>query len=118
MENKIPTAEETRLKYIPNGCVNIKGKGLGDGKPQKKYEDKIKQIKEQRDKEIADSNTQEIIDETAHKQKIAKINADADKKLRDAGKATTDELAQYNLNKIKSTAETVNQFIQSSLDYR
>lgn len=81
------------------------------------YEDKIKQIKEQRDKEIADSNTQEIIDETAHKQKIAKINADADKKLRDAGKATTDELAQYNLNKIKSTAETVNQFIQSSLDY-
>ena len=41
MENKIPTAEETRLKYIPNGCVNIKGKGLGDGKPQKKYEDTL-----------------------------------------------------------------------------
>jgi hypothetical protein len=41
MENNIPTAEETRLKYIPNGCVNIKGKGLGDGKPQKKYEDNL-----------------------------------------------------------------------------
>ena len=41
MENKTPTAEETRLKYIPNGCVNIKGKGLGDGKPQKKYEDTL-----------------------------------------------------------------------------
>ena len=41
MENKTPTAEETRLKYIPNGCVNIKGKGLGDGKPQKKYEDAL-----------------------------------------------------------------------------
>jgi hypothetical protein len=41
MENKIQTAEDTRLKYIPNGCVNIKGKGLGDGKPQKKYEDNL-----------------------------------------------------------------------------
>jgi hypothetical protein len=41
MENILPTAEETRLKYIPNGCVNIKGKGLGDGKLQKKYEDTL-----------------------------------------------------------------------------
>jgi hypothetical protein len=35
------TAEEIRLKYIPNGCVNLKLIGGGDGKPQFKHEKKV-----------------------------------------------------------------------------
>ena len=81
------------------------------------YEDKVLEIEKQRAKQLEDLNTQKLIDKEAYEQKVDKINKEANKKLRDAGKATTDELAQYNLNKIKSTAETVNQFIQSSLDY-
>lgn len=38
MENTIPTAEEFMLQHIPNGVVNIKGIGLGDGKKQYLYE--------------------------------------------------------------------------------
>ena len=34
-------AEEIRLKYVPNGFVNLKGKGLGDGKKQFEYEKQI-----------------------------------------------------------------------------
>ena len=37
--NNIPTAEEVMIKYIPNGTVNIKGKG--DGKPQYQAEKDI-----------------------------------------------------------------------------
>lgn len=36
--DKEAMAEKIRFKYMPNGAINLKGKGLGDGKPQFRYE--------------------------------------------------------------------------------
>lgn len=84
---------------------------------QQGYNDKVLEIEQQRANQLEDINTQKLIDKEAYEQKVDKINKDANKKLRDAGKATTDELAEYNLNKIKSISETANQFVQDSLGY-
>lgn len=41
MSKTLPTAEEIRLKYIPNGCANLKLLRGGDGKLQFKHEKQV-----------------------------------------------------------------------------
>ena len=84
---------------------------------EEKFQKKKDEINSQRDKELADAMLQKEVDAKAHANKIAEINSNADKAIREAGQEAQKLADEYALERIKSISETANSFIQNSLEY-